>query len=366
MIETQPKVKSNSVFDQMARLDHEQVVFCRDEETGLKAIIAIHNTVLGPSMGGTRMWNYASDEEALNDVLRLSRGMTFKSALAGLNIGGGKAVIIGDARKMKNEVLMRRFGKFVNSLNGKYYTAEDMNISARDIEYMSMETPYVVGKPQYMGGSGDPGPMTAYGVYMGMKAGAKKAYGLDSLAGKNILVQGAGQVGKYLVDHLIEENANVFIADIFEDKIKAITYKHSNVSVVDPNKVFQMEMDIYAPCAMGATLNDNSIPELKCAVVAGAANNQLADEQKHSAMLNDHGIIYAPDFLINSGGIANVYHEYLGNYNKDRVMVSAEHIYDVCLDVLSHADENKIGSHEAALELALRRIEQIGKVKLGE
>lgn len=366
MVETQPEVKSNSVFDQMASLDHEQVVFCKDEQTGLKAIIAIHNTVLGPSMGGTRMWDYASDEEALNDVLRLSRGMTFKSALAGLNIGGGKAVIIGDARKVKNEALMRRFGKFVNSLNGKYYTAEDMNISMRDIEYMSMETPFVVGKPQYMGGSGDPSPMTAYGVYMGMKAGAMKAYGIDSLAGKNILVQGAGQVGKYLVDHLTEENANVFIADIFADKIKAITDKHSKVSVVDPNKVFQMEMDIYAPCAMGATLNDESIPELKCAVVAGAANNQLADEQKHSAMLNDHGIVYAPDFLINSGGIANVYHEYLGNYNKDRVIASTEHIFDVCLEVLNHADENKIGSHEAALELALRRIDQIGKVKLGE
>ncbi|MEO9872765.1 Glu/Leu/Phe/Val family dehydrogenase [Ekhidna sp.] len=365
MIDTQPQVKTNSIFDQMTDLQHEQVVFCKDEHTGLKAIIAVHNTVLGPSMGGTRMWNYATDEEALNDVLRLSRGMTFKSALAGLNIGGGKAVIIGDARKVKDEALMRRFGKFVNSLNGKYYTAEDMNISMRDIEYMSMETPYVVGKPEYMGGSGDPSPMTAYGVYMGMKAGAKKAYGNDSLDGKNILVQGAGQVGKYLVDHLIQENANVFIADIFEDKIKAITDKHSKVSVVDPNKVFQMEMDIYAPCAMGATLNDDTIPELKCAVVAGAANNQLAKEEKHSAMLNDRGIIYAPDFLINSGGIANVYHEYLGNYNKDRVLASTEYIYNVCIDVLSHAEENGIGSHEAALELALQRIEKIGKVKLG-
>ena len=366
MIDTHPEVKTKSVFDQMADLQHEQVVFCRDEHTGLKAIVAIHNTVLGPGMGGTRMWNYSSEEEALNDVLRLSRGMTFKSALAGLNIGGGKAVIIGDARKMKSEPLMRRFGKFINSLNGKYYTAEDMNITMRDIEYMSMETPYVVGKPAYMGGSGDPSLMTAYGVYMGMKAGAKKAYGSDSLEGKNILVQGAGQVGKYLVDHLIAEDANVFIADIFDDKIQAITNKHSQVSVVDPNKVFQMETDIYSPCAMGATLNDDTIPELKCAVIAGAANNQLATEQKHSAMLNDSGIVYCPDFLINSGGIANVYHEYLGNYNKDRVVASTEHIYDVCLDVLSHSDEQRIGSHEAALELAMQRIEKVGKVKLGE
>ncbi|MEM7296756.1 MAG: Glu/Leu/Phe/Val dehydrogenase family protein [Bacteroidota bacterium] len=229
-----------------------------------------------------------------------------------------------------------------------------------------METPFVVGKPEYMGGSGDPSPMTAYGVYMGMKAGAKKAYGQDSLGGKNILVQGAGQVGKYLVDYLVEENANVFIADIFDDKIKAVTDKHSKVSVVDPNKIFQMEMDIYSPCAMGATLNDNTIPEMKCAVVAGAANNQLKDETKHSAMLNDRGIVYAPDFLINSGGIANVYHEYLGNYNRERVKVSTEHIYDVCLDVLNHSQENEIGSHEAALELALQRIEKVGKVKLGE
>lgn len=365
MIETQPEVQSKDVFSQMNELHHEQVVFCRDEETGLRAIIGIHNTVLGPSMGGTRMWNYATEEEALNDVLRLSRGMTFKSALAGLNIGGGKAVIIGDARKDKSEAFMRRFGKFVNSLNGKYYTAEDVNITTRDIEFMNMETPFVVGKPENMGGSGDPSPMTAYGVYMGMKAGAKKAYGSDSLAGKNVLVQGVGQVGKYLIDHLVKEGASVFVADIFEDKIKAVTDKHAQVSVVDPNTIFQMEMDIYAPCALGATLNDNTIPELKCAVVAGAANNQLKDEQVHGEMLKEKGIIYAPDFLINSGGIANVYHEYLGSYNKERVLASTEHIYEVCLDVLNHSHENNISAHEAALALALKRIEEVGKVKLG-
>jgi len=366
MIDTQSQVKSASVFDKMNDLEHEQVVFCQDKSTGLKAIIAIHNTVLGPSMGGTRMWNYSSDEEAIEDALRLSRGMTFKSALAGLNIGGGKAVIIGDARTQKDEYLMRRFGKFVNSLNGKYYTAEDMNITMRDIEYMSMETPFVVGKPQYMGGSGDPSPMTAYGVYVGMKAGAKKAYGSDSLVGKNILVQGVGQVGKFLVDHLVSEDANVFIADIFEDKIKAVTAKHPQVSVVAPNKIFQMEMDIYSPCAMGATLNDKTIPELKCAVVAGGANNQLADEQINGVMLGDRKIIYAPDFLINSGGIANVYHEYLGNHNEERVKASTSQIYDVCLDVLNYAESNHISTHEAALELATQRIEKVGKVKLGE
>jgi len=365
MIDVQPEVKNKSVFSQMQNMEHEQVVFCQDEHTGLKAIIGIHNTVLGPAMGGTRMWNYASEEEALKDVLRLSRGMTFKSALAGLNIGGGKAVIIGDARKQKNEIFMRRFGKFVNSLNGKYYTAEDVNITMRDIEYMSMETPFVVGKPENMGGSGDPSPMTAYGVYMGMKAGAKQAYGSDSLTGKNILVQGVGQVGKYLIDHLVEEGANIFVVDIFEDKIKVVTDKHSAVSVVDPNNIFQMEMDIYSPCALGATLDDSSIADLKCAVIAGAANNQLKEEQKHGEMLKDKGIIYAPDFLINSGGIANVYYEYLGSYNKERVMASTEYIYDVCLNVLTHAEKNNMSSHEAALALALQRIEDVGKVKLG-
>lgn len=367
MIDTQPEVKNKSVFSRMEDMQHEQVVFCQDEQTGLKAIVAIHNTILGPSMGGTRMWNYATEEEAVNDVLRLSRGMTFKSALAGLNIGGGKAVIIGDAKKQKSEVFMRRFGKFVNSLNGKYYTAEDVNISTRDIEYMSMETPFVVGKPAYMGGSGDPSPMTAYGVYMGMKAGAKKAYGTDSLTGKNILVQGVGQVGKYLIDHLVKENANVFIADIFEEKIRVITDKHPSVSVMeDPNNIYQMEMDIYSPCALGATLNDETIPDLKCAVVAGAANNQLKDERKHGAMLTDKNIIYAPDFLINSGGISNVYYEYLGNHNEDRVKASTENIFNVCLDVLNYSEENKISSHEAALSLALKRIEEVGKVKLGQ
>lgn len=366
MIDTAPQVKNKNVFAQMDQMQHEQVVFCRDEHTGLKAIVGIHNTVLGPSMGGTRMWNYATEEEALNDVLRLSRGMTFKSALAGLNIGGGKAVIIGDARTQKSEAFMRRFGKFIHSLNGKYYTAEDVNISTKDIEYMSMETPYVVGKPPYMGGSGDPSPMTAYGVYVGMKASAKKAYGTDSLEGKNILVQGIGQVGKYLIDHLVEERANVFIADIFEEKIKAVTDKHGSVSVVDPTNIYQMEMDIYSPCALGATLNNDTIPELKCAIVAGAANNQLKDERKHSEMLKDRSIIYAPDFLINSGGIANVYYEYLGNHNTEIVKASTEKIYDVCLDVLNFAEENNVSAHEAALSLALKRIEDIGKVKLGQ
>ncbi|XOV92803.1 MAG: Glu/Leu/Phe/Val dehydrogenase [Bacteroidota bacterium] len=364
MIEAQPNTDQNQLFETMSTMDHEQLVFCRDEATGLKAIIGIHNTVLGPAMGGTRMWNYDSEEAAIRDVLRLSRGMTLKNAIAGLNIGGGKTVIIGDAKKMKSEALLRRFGKFVNSLNGKYWTAPDVNMGERDMEYIRMETPYVAGTPENMGGSGDPSPMTAYGVYHGIKASAKEVYGNDSLEGKKIVIQGAGQVGKYLVDHLVKENAKVCISDIFEDKIKAITKKHK-VEVLDPDKVFEVEMDIFSPCALGASLNSKSIPQLKCAIVAGAANNQLEEENLHAEMLAEREILYAPDFLINSGGITNVYYELKGNFNKERVKDQTSRIYEVTLDVFKHAKENKTTTHKAALQIALNRIESVGKTKLG-
>lgn len=363
MIDIQPEVKKSEIFNSMADLQHEQLVFCFDEALGLKAIIAIHNTVLGPAMGGTRMWNYQSEEEAVKDVLRLSRGMTFKNAIAGLNIGGGKAVIIGDAKKIKNEALMRRFGKFVHSLNGKYWTAEDVNMNARDMEYVHMETPYVTGIPESMGGSGDPSPVTAYGVYLGMKASAKKAYGSDSLKGKKIIVQGVGHVGSYLTEHLVKEGAAVFVSDIFEDKLAEVKKKF-NVAIADPKNLYSMDMDIYAPCALGATLNDETILQLKCAIVAGAANNQLDDEDTHARLLKEKGIIYAPDFLINSGGITNVYYEQQGNYNRERVYEQTERIYEVCLEVLDYAESNNITTHTAALQLALNRINEIGKIKL--
>ena len=364
MTEIEPRISElPSVFDQMDAMDHEQIVFCHDPDTGLKAMIALHNTVLGPGMGGTRMWNYTSEAEAVKDVLRLSRGMTFKNAIAGLNIGGGKAVIIGDVKKLKNEALMRRFGRFVHSLGGRYWTAEDVNMTTRDMEYVRMETPYVAGLPVNMGGSGDPSPVTAYGVYMGMKAAAKKAYGSESLEGKKVIVQGAGHVGSYLVDYLVKENAVVSVSDIFEDKVQAITAKHK-IDVVDPEGIYEADMDIYAPCALGATLNDKTLDKLKCTIVAGGANNQLDDEKIHGQILKDQGIIYAPDFLINSGGITNVYYEQQGNYQRDRVMSQTERIYDVCLDVINHAENKNITTHEAALDLALKRINAIGKVKL--
>lgn len=364
MIEAQQDTDQYQLFESMSSMDHEQLVFCRDEETGLKAIVGIHNTVLGPAMGGTRMWNYSSEISAVKDVLRLSRGMTMKNALAGLNIGGGKAVIIGDVKKLKNETLLRRFGKFVNSLNGKYWTAPDVNMSERDMEFIKMETPYVAGIPENMGGSGDPSPMTAYGVYCGIKSSAKRVFGSDSLTGKRIMVQGAGQVGKYLVEHLAKENAQVFVSDIFEEKIKNITDQYK-VEVVDAEDVYTADMDIFSPCALGATLNSKTIPLLKCSIVAGAANNQLEEEDLHAEMLHEREILYAPDFLINSGGITNVYYELLGSFNKERVKDQTSRIYEVANEVFDHSKANNITTHRAALQIALDRIKNVGKTKLG-
>lgn len=351
-----------SVFEHMQQMGHEQLVFCHDPNSGLNAIIAIHNTTLGPALGGTRLWNYDSHEDAVVDALRLSRGMTYKAAISGLNLGGGKAVIVGDASKIKSEGLWRRYGKFVDSLNGKYITAEDVNTSARDMEYISLETDFVTGVPEYMGGSGDPSPFTAYGVFVGMKASAKKVWGNDSLAGKKVLVQGVGHVGQYLVGHLIEDGAKVYISDINETKIQQTLEKFRSVEVVAGNAIFDMEMDIYAPCALGATVNTESIEKMKCPIIAGAANNQLADENVHGPMLVKKGILYAPDFLINAGGLINVSAE-LDGYNRDRVMKNVEKIYDRTLEIFDRADSEKIHTQSAAMQLAEKRLADIANVK---
>jgi len=357
------KVEHAGIFGKLTQLGHEQVVFCNDEATGLKAIIGIHNTVLGPALGGTRMWNYATEQEAVTDVLRLSRGMTFKAAISGLNLGGGKAVIIGDAKTMKTEAFLRRFGKFVNSLNGKYITAEDVNMKTADMEYISMETKHVTGLPESVGGGGDPSPVTAYGTYLGMKASAKKVFGNDSLKGKKVAIQGVGQVGTHLLEYLAKENADVTITDINEDKVKSLAQKFG-VKAVDMDDIYDLDIDIYAPCALGATLNDNTISRLKCHIIAGAANNQLKDEVKHGYMLIDRGITYAPDFLINAGGLINVYNEFLGNYNRARVFEQAERIYDTCLNIFALAEKEKINTQEAAIRIAEKRIEEVGRVRI--
>tara|TARA_B100000787_G_scaffold30665_2_gene20547 strand:+ start:6807 stop:7907 length:1101 start_codon:yes stop_codon:yes gene_type:complete len=348
-------IKRNPVFGQLSFDGHEQIVFCNDEDTGLKAIIGIHNTVLGPALGGTRMWSYESEWHALNDVLRLSRGMTYKSAITGLNLGGGKAVIIGDAKTQKNDQLMRRFGEFVHSLSGRYITAEDMGMETRDMDIIREVTPHVTGISESNGGSGNPSPVTAYGVYMGMKAAANYKFGTDCLKGKKILVQGVGHVGETLVKYITNEGAQVIINDINEVRLEELSKKY-NTNVILGNDIYNTEIDIYAPCALGATINDNTIHKLKAKVIAGAANNQLADEVKHGKLLMEKGIAYAPDFLINAGGIINVYGE-LEGYTKEESLKKTENIYNTTLEIFKLSEKENITTHRAAFNIAQNRID---------
>ncbi|MCB0399239.1 MAG: Glu/Leu/Phe/Val dehydrogenase [Winogradskyella sp.] len=355
LISSKELAKADPVFGQVSFDDHEQIVFCNDKDTGLKAIIGIHNTVLGPALGGTRMWNYNNEWEALNDVLRLSRGMTFKSAITGLNLGGGKAVIIGDAKTQKTPELMRRFGEFVHSLSGKYITAEDVGMTTQDMDTVREVTPYVTGISESKGGAGNPSPITAYGVFMGMKAAAKFKYGSDVLEDKSVYVQGIGHVGEALVEHLVNEGAKVTIADINQERLEEIRSKY-DVTIYGGNDIYSEPMDIYAPCALGATINDDTIDRIQADIIAGAANNQLAEENKHGKILHERGIIYAPDFLINAGGIINVYAE-LENYDKQEIMRKTENIYNTTLEILDNAKVNNITTHTAALNIARERIE---------
>ncbi|RDV13790.1 Glu/Leu/Phe/Val dehydrogenase [Pontibacter diazotrophicus] len=353
--------KDKSVFDLVSEHNHEKVVFCHDKDTGLKAIIGVHNTVLGPALGGTRMWSYASEAEALDDVLRLSRAMTYKAAISGLNLGGGKAVIIGDAKKDKNEALLRRFGRFIKNLNGSFITAEDVGMTTKDMEYIRMETEHVCGLPESRGGGGDPSPVSAYGTYMGMKAAAKKAFGSDSLEGKRIAVQGVGHVGAYLVELLTKENVEIFVTDIYEDRLREVAKKFG-AKVVGMDELYDLDVDIYAPCGLGGTINDITIDRLKCKVIAGCANNQLRDEQVHGPALVKKGIVYAPDFLINAGGLINVYSELVG-YNRDNAYAQTERIYGYTLDIFALAEKEGLHNQQAAMRLAEKRIESIGKMR---
>ena len=360
MLETLAPAET-SVFTQIAEHQHEQVVFCNDHETGLRAIIGIHNTVLGPALGGTRMWHYASDMEALNDVLRLSRGMTYKAAISGLNLGGGKAVIMGDVKKIKSEALLRKFGRFVKNLNGKYITAEDVNMTTKDMEYIRMETTHVAGLPESMGGSGDPSPVTAFGTYMGMKAAAKKAFGTESLTGKRIAVQGVGHVGTYLLEYLQKEGAKLILTDYYEDRAHDAAARFGAVAV-GLDEIYDQDVDIYSPCALGATLNDETIPRLRCRVVAGCANNQLQNEHEHGPELVRRGIVYAPDFLINAGGLINVYSEVMGS-SRQGALTQTEKIFDITTQVLAKAEAEHTHPQAAATQQAKERIAAIGRVK---
>ncbi|MEZ0392582.1 MAG: Glu/Leu/Phe/Val dehydrogenase dimerization domain-containing protein [Pseudobdellovibrionaceae bacterium] len=339
---------------------HEEVVFCHDPTVGLKAIIAVHNTSLGPALGGTRMWNYKNEEEALIDVLRLSKGMTYKAAAAGLNLGGGKAVIIGDSKTQKSEGLFRAFGQFVNSLNGKYITAEDVGTSVEDMEYIFMETPFVTGIPKDFGGSGDPSPYTAHGVLMGIKAAAKWQLGTDDLKGMRIAVQGLGNVGSHLVKYLSDEGAKIIVADIDPAKVKK-QVDQFGAQAADTNQILFSDCDILAPCALGAIVNDSSITKIKAKVIAGGANNQLA-EARHGKQLQDLGILYAPDYVINSGGLMNVFVE-LEGYSPERAFDKTRKVYDNCWKVFEIAKRDGVGTHVAADRLAEERISTIGRLR---
>jgi len=340
--------------------EHEEVVYCHDKDCGLKAIIAVHNTTLGPALGGTRMWPYKNEEEALIDVLRLSKGMTYKASAAGLNLGGGKAVIIGDPKKDKTEAMFRTFGAYVNSLNGKYITAEDVGTTVHDMAYVFMETPYVTGIPMSFGGSGDPSPFTAHGVLMGIKASVKEKLKTDSLNGVRVAVQGLGSVGSHLVEYLVKEGAVVTVSDIDKEKVQKICSKF-NVKPVDPDVIVTSDCDVFAPCALGAVIHDRNLTQLKCKIVAGGANNQLA-EHRHGDALMELGILYAPDYVINSGGLMNVFVE-LEGYSRDRAFEKTTQVFDNLMQVYQISRDEKIATHLAADRLAEKRIKSIANLR---
>lgn len=350
------EVSMPSLMAMAEEMQHEQILYFNDEETGLKGFIGIHNTVLGPSLGGCRIWNYSSIDKAMLDVLRLSRGMTFKSSISGINLGGGKSVIINNNPAQRTEKFWRKFAEYVESLGGKYITAEDVGTSTKEIAYMMPVTKHLSGKPIEQGGGGDPSPFTAYGVFLGLKASAKKAFGSDNLQGKKVVVQGVGHVGYYLSEHLVQAGAKVFVTDLNE-KAVANAVQQLGVEAINLNEVYAFDADIYAPCALGATLNQSTIPQLNCAVVAGAANNQLADEKADGERLLQKGIVYAPDFLINAGGVINCYQEVIG-YDKQKAQQKVEAIYEQTLNILNLSEQEKISSHEAAVKIAMERIEK--------
>lgn len=356
--------KKLETFGFMEEFEHEQVVYFYDKSTGLRGITAIHNTDLGPALGGTRLWNYESDEAALLDVIRLSRGMTYKAAVAGLNLGGGKTVIIGDPKTVKSEGYFRSLGRFIETLNGRYITAEDVNTSTSDMEYVAMETDHVVG---LNGKSGNPSPITALGALYAIRASLKEKFGSSSLDGKSFAVQGAGQTGYYLIKYLLGENEEgdkakkIYFTEINEEYIERMKKEHPEVEFVEPDKIYGLEVDVFTPCALGGIINDETIPQFKCKIVAGTANNALKEE-RHGEVLKEKDILYAPDFIANGAGLINVYHELIG-YNKERALADVKKIYDRLLYVYEIAKKKNIAVNMAAMEYAEERIAMMKKIK---
>jgi leucine dehydrogenase len=344
------------IFKYMETYDYEQMVICQDKQSGLKAIICIHDTTLGPALGGTRMWTYDSEDAAIEDALRLARGMTYKNAAAGLNLGGGKTVIIGDPKKDKNEEMFRAFGRYIQGLNGRYITAEDVGTTVEDMDLIYQETPFVTGVSPAFGSSGNPSPVTAYGVYRGMKAAAMEAFGTDSLEGKVIAVQGVGHVAYTLCKHLHEEGASLIVTDINKEAVQRAV-EDFGAKAVDIDDIYSVDCDIFAPCALGAIINDDTISKIKAKVIAGAANNQLK-ETRHGDALHEMGIVYAPDYVINAGGVINVADE-LNGYNRERAIKKVETIYDNIASVIEISKRDNIPTYLAADRLAEERIERM-------
>jgi leucine dehydrogenase len=349
------------VFDRIGADDYEQVVFCHDRRTGLRAIVAVHSTRLGPALGGTRFYPYPTEAAGLEDVLRLARGMTYKAAAAGLDLGGGKAVIFGDPARDKNEALMRAYARYVDAMGGRYITAEDVGTTQADMDLVRRETRYVTGISREMGGSGDPSAATAYGVLWAMKAVALRLWGDTSLVGRHVALAGLGKVGSALLAHLIEERARVTVADVVPASVERAVAE-AGVEAVGVEKIHAVDCDVYSPCAMGGSLNAETIPELRCAAVVGSANNQLADASAVS-LLAGAGVLYAPDFVVNAGGLINIAEELApGGYHPELALAAVRRIFDTVTTLLDAADHAGVSTAEAADRLAEQRMDAVSAV----
>lgn len=348
------------VLDYMEQHGFEELTIGTDPAVGLRAFIAIHDTTLGPACGGVRIWPFKSEEEAVQDVLHLARAMTYKSAAAGLHLGGGKALVMADPHTGKSEALMRALGRFTDTLGGRFLVTEDVGCEPRDLEYIAQETEHLVGLPVNMGGSGDSSIMTGYGVYMGMKACAKEAWGNDSLADKTVAIQGFGKVASYLAPHLLEEGARIIVADIYPGATEKA--RQMGAKIVSVDEISSIDCDIFAPCALGGALNQDTIPRLKCKVVAGGANNQLGSPDD-AASLQKRDIIYGPDFIVNAGGIINASCEVGAPYSVERATEITERIYETTQRVIAMAREGDITTAQAANRLAEERLESVRKAR---
>jgi len=350
------------IFEFMEKYDYENLFLCQEQSLGLKAIIAIHDTTLGPAAGGTRMWTYDSENEAIKDALRLARGMTYKYAASGANLGGGKCVVIGDPKRDKTEAMFRALGRFIHRLNGLYLTGEDVGTTLREMEIMRMETPYVLTLPQAWGGAGDIAPATAFGVLQAMRACLKEVFGSDSLQGRKVAVQGAGAVGKNAIKQLVEAGAIVTIADIDKEKVASLAAQYG-VSVASPEEIHRLDVEVFCPCALGAVLNDQTLDELRCKIVCGSANNQLA-EDKHGDLIDVRGILYAPDYIANAGGtLFDTDRIDPGGFNQMRAMDKVSRIYETMEKLLGICKDQKIPTYKAADILAEQRIASMRHAK---